>query len=228
MKVKNARDLIQDRIEELKTRVATIETRERQLKTLPMAIRTETERLKKLVKAEKEAEKNAVPDEEYSKLEDAAKEAKGKGDKKEAEKAVTEADARNEVFFKAVEKRMACEALIESYKRELDDIRAKIKSERVEYSHLPYYIEEAKKCLEVVNGEVAFKDKLEIMRKDCIKQRQSKGWVDDCKGCPHWSKKFKTCSAEALFKGNPSHYHVGEIEETLDANYIRHCNARRK
>lgn len=223
--VKDARELIQDRIAQLKSRMNTIETRERQLKTLPSAIKTEEQNLKKLAKVEEEAKANSVSDEELLKLDTTLKEAKKK-DKKEAEKAVAEAIAEREAHRKAVAKREECEKLIEEYKTELADIKEKIADERIEYKHLPFYIEEAEKCLSILRTEVTYKDKLLVMKRDCTKHRQSKGWVDNCKGCPHWSEKYKECSAEALFKGNPSHYNIGQIEETLNRNYVEHCERR--
>lgn len=223
--VKDARELIQDRIAQLKSRMQTLELRERQLRTLPSAIKTEEKNLKELKKDEEEAKANSVSDEELLKLNTALKEAEKK-DKKEAEKAVAEAIAKRGAYRKAVAKREECAKLIEEYKTELADIKEKIAEERVEYKRLPNYIEEAEKCLSILKTEVTFKDKLTVMKKDCIKQRKSKGWVDNCTGCPHWSEKFKECSAEALFKGNPSHYDVAGIEETLNRNYVEHCERK--
>lgn len=223
--VRDARELIQDRIAELRVRMQAIEAREKQFNTLPLTIKTEEKNLKKLKKDEKEAKANSVSDEELLKLNTTLKEAEKK-DKKEAEKAVAEAIAKRGTYRKAVAKREECEKLIEECKTALADIKEKIDEERSEYNRLPCYIEEAEKCLSICKTEVTFKDKLLTMKKDCVKQRKSKGWVDNCKGCAHWSEKYKECSAEALFKGNPSHYDVARIEETLNRNYVEYCQRK--
>lgn len=217
--VKNAEDLIQERVKSLKERKSTIEEREKKLTTLPQQIAVEKKNFVELKKVETEAEKENVSDKELVELKDKLDKAKKK-DQKEAQKAVDEAVAKRESYRRAVKRRELCENRLNELEDELDDIKTKRQDEREEYKRLPYYIEEAQICLSIVKTEVSFKDKLATMKKDCIKQRQSKGWVDNCKGCPHWSEKYKECSGESLFSGNPSHWRPDEIEETLDKNFI--------
>lgn len=211
--VKNAEDLIQERLTSLKYRKATIEEREQKLTTLPPRIATEKKYFVELRKVETEAE------EELAELEKALDEAEKKN-KKKAEKAVQEAIQKRAFYRRAIQRRELCEKHLNALEDELADIEARREEESEEYKRLLLYIEEAKICLSIVKTEVSFKDKLATMKKDCINQRESKGWVDNCKGCPHWSEKYKKCSGESLFSGNPSHWKPDKIEEALDRNFI--------
>lgn len=220
--VKNAEDLIQERLTSLKNRKAEIEEREQKLSTLPSQITAEKENFVELREVEAEAKKESVSDEELAELKKALDGAKKK-DKKEAEKAVQEAIQKRESYRRAIKRRELCEKRLNGFEDELADIKAKREEEQEEYKRILLYIEEAKICLSIVKTEVSFKDKLATMKKDCINQRKAKGWVDNCKGCPHWSEKYKKCSGESLFSGNPSHWGPDEIEETLDRNFVERC-----
>lgn len=175
-----------------------------------------------LKKVEAEAEKESVSDKELVELKKALDEAKKK-DQKKAQKALDEAVAKRTSYRRATQRRELCEKRLNAFEDELADIKAKREEEQEEYKRLLLYIEEAKICLSIAKTEVSFKDKLETMKKDCINQRKSKGWVDNCNGCPHWSEKYKKCSGESLFSGNPSHWGPDEIEETLDRNFVERC-----